>query len=75
MFSWVVKGVPQPPGKLGDEEKTNAPLAPVSPPKARERKGGIVSPFKCFITQTIALCLKQVKQVTFKEEKKQEGNN
>ncbi|XP_045544910.1 cyclic nucleotide-gated cation channel beta-1 isoform X5 [Salmo salar] len=42
MFSWVVKGVPQPPGKLGDEEKTNAPLAPV-------------------------------KQVTFKEEKKQEA--
>ncbi|XP_029622762.1 cyclic nucleotide-gated cation channel beta-1-like isoform X2 [Salmo trutta] len=42
MFSWVVKGVPQPPGKLGDEEKTNAPPAPV-------------------------------KQVTFKEEKKQEA--
>ncbi|CAB1339673.1 unnamed protein product [Coregonus sp. 'balchen'] len=41
MFSWVVKVVPQPPGKLGDEEKTNAPPAPV-------------------------------KQVTFKEEKKQE---
>ncbi|XP_041749296.1 cyclic nucleotide-gated cation channel beta-1 [Coregonus clupeaformis] len=42
MFSWVVKVVPQPPGKLGDEEKTNAPPAPV-------------------------------KQVTFKEEKKQEA--
>nr|XP_029496989.1 cyclic nucleotide-gated cation channel beta-1-like isoform X8 [Oncorhynchus nerka] len=41
MFSWVVKGVPQPPGKLGDEEKTNASPA-------------------------------TVKQVTFKEEKKQE---
>ncbi|XP_031686432.1 cyclic nucleotide-gated cation channel beta-1 isoform X1 [Oncorhynchus kisutch] len=42
MFSWVVKGVPQPPGKLGDEEKTNASPA-------------------------------TVKQVTFKEEKKQEA--
>ncbi|XP_055774479.1 cyclic nucleotide-gated cation channel beta-1-like [Salvelinus fontinalis] len=41
MFSWVVKVVPQstePPGKLGDEEKTNAPPAPVNQVTFKEEK-------------------------------------